>query len=448
MKAIRPAKGYKHAAKFPRGEILESTDRTKRYVINQKIGVGGFGLIYTVSLVGCPRDEEYVAKVEPIGNGPLFNEFHALQRIARPASLEKYMKDKCLKHLGIPQFIANGVHEYKGDQYRFIIIPKYGSDLQTYIEKYGPRLRQQIVYNVALQVLDALECIHHHGYAHADLKAGNILIANDNNKIDKVYLIDYGLASKVIINDKHKPYKPEKKNAHNGTLLYTSVDAHDGADTSRRGDLQILGFCMYEWLTGNLPWKKHKENKEQVKREKQLLLENLSKISNENLKTYFKLVKKLEYDEKPDYCKLRRIFHDALKKIGKCCKAKSNSCSTIKIRESIYTRNRKSIPESSNFARISGGKLERKRKHSVTFKEKPPVEDTTKNKEGPPAQKKARLTSKKTPLKSILKNPLKPKVTEKDSEPPSEPNKTIKKGDKPVAKNKKTTKLKKNGQKV
>ncbi|GAB1610303.1 serine/threonine-protein kinase VRK2-like [Argonauta hians] len=317
MAKVKAAKGYKHAEVFPVGEILKSTCRKKEFSIEKLIGNGGFGLIYTVSLVGCSPDEEYVAKVEPIGNGPLFNEFHALQRIARPASLEKYMKDNNLKHLGIPQFISNGVHEYKGVQYRFIIIPKLGIDLAKIFEYNGSHLDEFTVYNVAMQVIDALECIHHHGYVHADLKAGNILIANDNNKIDKVYLIDYGLASKVIINDKHKPYKPEKKNAHNGTLLYTSVDAHDGADTSRRGDLQILGFCMYEWLTGNLPWKKHKENKEQVKREKQLLLENLSKISNENLKTYFKLVEKLEYDEKPDYCKLRRIFQDALKKIGK-----------------------------------------------------------------------------------------------------------------------------------
>ncbi|XP_014785545.1 serine/threonine-protein kinase VRK1, partial [Octopus bimaculoides] len=157
-------------------------------------------------------------------------------------------------------------------------------------------------------MIDALECIHHHGYVHADLKAGNILFAADSNKIDKVYLIDYGLAAKIFLNGKHKVYKPEKKKAHNGTLLYTSLDAHEGADPSRRGDFQILGFCMYEWLTGSLPWEKYLENKEQVKHEKEVLLKNLSKIPFGTLKTYFKTIEKLKYDEEPDYEKLRRIF--------------------------------------------------------------------------------------------------------------------------------------------
>ncbi|CAI9728879.1 serine/threonine-protein kinase VRK1-like [Octopus vulgaris] len=310
MKKIRAATGYKHAAEFPASEILESVDR-KRYSIIKKIGFGGFGLIYTARQVGSSPAKEDVAKVEPIGNGPLFNELHALQTIARPNIIQNYLKGKRLAHLAIPEFIANGIHEYKSKQYRFIIIPKYGKNLRTFLEENGSHLNESTVYCVAKQMIDALECIHHHGYVHADLKAGNILFAADSNKIDKVYLIDYGLASKIFIDKNHKVYKPEKKNAHNGTLLYTSLDAHEGACPSRRGDLQILGFCMYEWLTGSLPWKKYSENKEQVKHEKEVLLQNLSKIPFETLRTYFKTIEKLKYDEQPNYEKLRRIFQDA-----------------------------------------------------------------------------------------------------------------------------------------
>ncbi|XP_036361558.1 serine/threonine-protein kinase VRK1-like [Octopus sinensis] len=346
MAKVKAAKGYKHAEVFPMSEILKSADKKKEYSLVKLIGFGGFGLIYTARQVGCSPDEEYVAKVEPIGNGPLFNEFHALQKIARPNLIQNYLKGKRLTHLAIPEFIANGVHEYKGVQYRFIIIPRLGIDLQKVLEYNGSHLDESTVYCVAKQMIDALECIHHHGYVHADLKAGNILFAADSNKIDKVYLIDYGLASKIFIDKKHKVYKPEKKNAHNGTLLYTSLDAHEGANPSRRGDLQILGFCMYEWLTGSLPWKKYSENKEQVKHEKEVLLQNLSKIPFETLRTYFKTIEKLKYDEQPNYEKLQCLFQDALKKHGKGGKLLIPPGKPLEIISNTKTAPKRGIPRS------------------------------------------------------------------------------------------------------
>lgn len=38
--------------------------------------------------------------------------------------------------------------------------------------------------------------------------------------------------------------------------------------TSRRGDLEILGYVMLQWLCGRLPWENHLENKEYVGNEK------------------------------------------------------------------------------------------------------------------------------------------------------------------------------------
>ena len=39
-------------------------------------------------------------------------------------------------------------------------------------------------------------------------------------------------------------------------------------DGSRRGDLEILGYCMIEWINGHLPWSDDLVNKDSVAKQK------------------------------------------------------------------------------------------------------------------------------------------------------------------------------------
>lgn len=36
------------------------------------------------------------------------------------------------------------------------------------------------------------------------------------------------------------------------------------SDPSRRGDLEILGYCLLQWRCGKLPWEDNLENKSYV----------------------------------------------------------------------------------------------------------------------------------------------------------------------------------------
>lgn len=76
--------------------------------------------------------------------------------------------------------------------------------------------------------MDILEYIHSHGYIHADIKDSNLLLGTEKN--DKnVYLLDYGLACRYVDSlGNHKEYNPDQRKAHDGTLQYTSRDAHIG----------------------------------------------------------------------------------------------------------------------------------------------------------------------------------------------------------------------------
>jgi len=44
----------------------------------------------------------------------------------------------------------------------------------------------------------------------------------------QVYLVDYGLATHYICDGKHRAYKEDPRKAHDGTIEFTSRDAHKG----------------------------------------------------------------------------------------------------------------------------------------------------------------------------------------------------------------------------
>lgn len=86
-------------------------------------------------------------------------------------------------------------------------------------------------------------------YAHADVKAANILLEKQGVYSTAV-LVDFGLAHRTTNNVD----KPDKKRAHNGTCIFTSTDAHRGNNPSFRGDIEILAYNLMMWATGTLPW--------------------------------------------------------------------------------------------------------------------------------------------------------------------------------------------------
>ena len=64
------------------------------------------------------------------------------------------------------------------------------------------------------------------------MKGANVLFSQDHDPtkgaVGKVYLVDYGLVSKYRNLGLHKAFEPDQRSAHEGTLEYTSRDAHLG----------------------------------------------------------------------------------------------------------------------------------------------------------------------------------------------------------------------------
>lgn len=148
----------------------------------------------------------------------------------------------------------------------------------------------------------------------------------DDDSNDRVYVIDYGLATKFIdTNGEHKPFCMDQRRAHDGTLEFTSRDAHFGAH-SRRSDLECLGYNLIYWSQGFLPWKdeKLKEQPELVHRLKEVFMTDVKEIMKllygkdvpRYLGEFMQYVNQLEFDAKPDYEYLKGLFEKEFVKLG------------------------------------------------------------------------------------------------------------------------------------
>ncbi|NXY78118.1 VRK2 kinase, partial [Glareola pratincola] len=141
----------------------------------------------------------------------------------------------------------------------------------------------------------------------------------------QVYLADYGLSYRYCPNGNHKQYQENPRKGHNGTIEFTSVDAHKGVAPSRRGDLEILGYCMLQWLCGKLPWEQNLKDPVAVQSAKTKLMDELpdsvmewdsSGRSCSEISKFLACVYGLAYDEKPKYQVLKKILLDGLKSSG------------------------------------------------------------------------------------------------------------------------------------
>ena len=118
--------------------------------------------------------------------------------------------------LGMPCLRGNGSHIYKNEKYRFLVMDRFGKDLQKLFQTGKKRFSDQVTYNLAIKIIDVLEYIHSKGYAHNDIKAQNLLLGYGRTKENDVYLVDFGLVSKYQRDGVHNEYKPDARKAHDG----------------------------------------------------------------------------------------------------------------------------------------------------------------------------------------------------------------------------------------
>ena len=153
------------------------------------------------------------------------------------------MVAKSINHLAIPEYISSGTCEYNEKDFRFLVIDRYQTDLQRIVDRPEANNRMKSLIGVLClmrQILFSLEYIHRRGYAHGDIKGSNIMLKNDH----EAFLVDFGLAFRFKRYNIHQKYEIKPERRHNGTIEYTSRDAHDGARNISKNSLINLRFLL------------------------------------------------------------------------------------------------------------------------------------------------------------------------------------------------------------
>lgn len=318
----RSKKAKRMSAVEPLEENEEVTDTTgRKWKLAKLLSQSTTELIYEVWQIASRSSDKESNHILKLGakDGRVFNEQNFLQRAAKPAMVDKWMKHNKMDFLGIPSCVGFGLH---ADSYRFLIFPNMGQSLQSVIEDEDEPLSEKAVLQLSCRILDVLEYIHSNEYVHADIHAENVYIKPGEQS--QVYLAGYCHAFRYRPGGQHVEYREASRMPHEGTVEFISLDAHKGAAPSRRSDLQSLGYCMLHWHTGKLPWTAL-PNPEQVASQKQRYMADVPALFHHCFgkkrvscvfQSYLTKVMTLQYSEQPDYAALKNELSAALLQLG------------------------------------------------------------------------------------------------------------------------------------
>jgi predicted Ser/Thr protein kinase len=138
-----------------------------------------------------------------------------------------------------------GVYDTGTEDGTHFIVMEYvdGRTLKDVIRAEGP-LYPERAAEICADVCSALAAAHARGLIHRDIKPGNVMLTPDG----KVKVMDFGIArattSETIT----------QTAAVVGTAQYISPEQAQGQTVDYRSDLYSVGCCLYEMLTGTVPF--------------------------------------------------------------------------------------------------------------------------------------------------------------------------------------------------
>ena len=238
-RVVRRALGPGTAPPFAGADL--TGERVDRYTLIERIGEGGFGVVYLAEQAEPVRRRVAVKVVKPgMDSASVIARFEAERQ-----SLA------LMDHPGIAKILDGGTTD-RGLPY-FVMEFVEGLPIGCYCDE--RRLPIPARLELFAAVCDAVQHAHQKGVIHRDIKPSNVLVVGDPDGRARPRIIDFGIA-KAIGPSLTSRTEFTLQGQLVGTPEYMSPEQADlrGADIDTRTDVYALGALLYELLTGRLPF--------------------------------------------------------------------------------------------------------------------------------------------------------------------------------------------------
>jgi serine/threonine-protein kinase len=209
-----------------------------RYLLVEKVGQGGSGVIYRAEHTTLSK-----RVAVKILHTQLSTDDTALERFRREATTVAELDNE-----HILQVLDFGRTE---DRRLFFAMEFLEGETLTKVIERTRQLPVIRAVDIAIQIAEALMEAHGLGYVHRDLRPRNVFLINKRGRADFVKLLDFGLAKLVL------PNMEAKQTAMGMTFgdpRYMSPEQARGETLDRRSDIYSLGAILFEMLTGTPPF--------------------------------------------------------------------------------------------------------------------------------------------------------------------------------------------------
>ncbi|MBX3162791.1 MAG: protein kinase [Deltaproteobacteria bacterium] len=213
----------------------------RRFRVDERIGVGGFGVIYRATHV----KSKYPVALK-ILNPVMSRDERIVARFKREAATVTSLRS--------PHTVTTYelVEEDNGNLFMVMELLR-GETLLHRFRREGPLPWRKVVA-IGRAVCESLAEAHGLGVVHRDLKPENIHL-EPAPEPDFVKVLDFGIAK--VLRGSELDGAGEELTKHNevvGTFDYVSPEQIMGETDSGQSDLYTLGVVMYEMLTGTRPF--------------------------------------------------------------------------------------------------------------------------------------------------------------------------------------------------
>ena len=261
---------------------------SNKYNLIEKISEGSFGSVFKAENI---RTKENVAIKFEI-------KMDNIKSLKNEAKIYQYLG----KINGFPQLKMFGTT----DKVNYLVIDLLGKSLSNTILEFN-KLSLKTTLLIGIQIINRIKVLHETQLLHRDVKPSNFLFGFEKD-INKLYLVDFGFSKRYIYNENHIQERELTKIV--GSPNFVSLNIHNHIEPSRRDDLESCIYIMLTMLFGKLIWfdKSNLNDIYQLK-EEIILLEEVPDF----IKILLHYVRKMKFDETPDYSYIINIIIETFK---------------------------------------------------------------------------------------------------------------------------------------